>query len=368
CGGCDLLHVAYDEQCAMKEANVKQLFEKAGIKPVFLPIVKNDSPLFYRHKVVLSATTKKKRLRLGLYRENTREVIPYIDCKIHHKKTTEILMTLEELLNQYKIPAYDIQTNQGIIKHILIRISHASERMLLVFVTQGHLFPNAKKIIQELLRKHDNIDTVIQNIHRKRTHLVLLEEEKILYGKGFIFDEIDGLKFQISARSFYQINPEQMFKLYQIALNLLDIQSKDRIVDTYSGIGTISLLASRKAKEVIAIESNANAHHDALLNKRLNQIHNVHFIEADVSEYMRRIEGNVDGLIMDPTREGSTIEFIDAVKKLRPKKIVYISCEPKTQVRDLIGFMSDYDVVSVQAIDMFSETEHVESITLLSLK
>mgnify|MGYP001129619465 CR=1 FL=1 len=368
CGGCDFLHIRYDQQLKMKEDHVKNLFSSHDLKASFLPIVKSDEPLYYRHKVVLSATTKKGKLKLGLYREYSKEIIPFIDCYIHEKSTHDIMHTCEELLNKYKISAYDYKTNTGIIKHILMRVSHQTKDILMVIVTNGNLLPNGKKIIAEIINKHQQIKSVVQNIHHKKTHLVLLENEKVLYGKGFILDEIEGIQFRISAQSFYQVNPMQMLKLYQHAINLAQIKETDVVLDAYSGIGTISLLTSKFAKEVIAIESNTMAHRDALVNKKINNIHNVTFVNQDVTEFIQNYQGKVDCLIMDPTRDGSTEIFMNSIKKLKPQKIIYISCEPKTQVRDLLWIKDVYKVDKVQPVDMFSQTVHVESITLLSLK
>lgn len=368
CGGCDFLHVNYQEQLNMKTIHVQNLLKSIGYKKEILPIILNQKPLHYRHKVVLSATTKKNKLRLGLYREGSKDVIPFLGCLIHDKDTNNIATTIEDLLNQYKINAYEIDAEKGIIKHILIRKSYHDGSMLVVFVTHGTLFPNSKPIIQELIKRHPMVKTVVQNIHRKKTHLVLLEEEKVLYGSGYIMDQIDGLSFRLSARSFYQVNPYQMIELYQRAIQQLDIKSYETVLDAYSGIGTLSLLASKQAKHVIAIEVNKKSHEDAFINKKLNQINNITFINQDVEKALGELTFSIDALIMDPTRDGATKAFIEKVIKLKPKRIAYISCEPKTQVRDIEGLLPHYELISVQPVDMFSQTRHVESITLLSLK
>lgn len=367
CGGCDMLHVVYKEQLKLKEDYLNKLFAQVNYQHK-IQVVDNKEPLHYRHKVVLSATTIKNKLRLGLYREKTKEVIPFLKCFLHDTKANLVLETIEELLNKYKITAYDIDKGFGIIKHILIRKSFVNQTMLVVFVTNGNLLPNYKKITSDLRLKHPEVTSFVQNIHHKKTHLVLLEDEKVLFGPGYIYDEINGLKFRLSSRSFYQVNPLQMIKLYQKALDLLQIKNTETIIDTYSGIGTISLLAAKYAKEVIAIESNPKAHQDAVNNKKENSVSNLKLVNDDVERFMNFYQGTVDGLIMDPTREGATEKFLSAVIKLKPKKIVYISCEPETQVRDLLILKKKYHIVSVVGFDMFSNTVNVESIALLSLK
>jgi len=368
CGACDFLHINYQEQLRMKEWHVKDLYLRSNIKTEFLGIIESSRPLNYRHKVVLSTKTVKNRLRLGLYRENTKEIIPYLNCHIHDKDTNKVLATIEKLLNDYKIPAYDIDKNTGIVKHVLIRKSYANNEMLIVFVTNGNLLPNGKKIAVDIIKEHQFVKTVIQNIHHKKTNLVLLEEEKIIYGSGYIVDIIDGLHFRLSSQSFYQVNPVQMIKLYQKAIELSEVNSNDIVLDTYSGIGTISLMLAKKAKMVYAIETNKKSHLDALHNKKINKIENIQMINDDVSNFMTHFDQEIDILFMDPTRDGASDSFLKLLLDTKPKKIVYISCNPVTQVRDINQLKEKYDVKKVLCVDMFSQTEHVESITLLSLK
>lgn len=368
CGGCDFLHINYQKQLHMKDEHVSNLYKKERIPSKINSITQSKQPKNYRHKVVLSATQIKEKLKLGLYRENSKTVIPYLDCHIQDQEINMLLKTVEKVLNNFKIPAYHIDREKGIIKHVMVRKSYATKDLMLIFVTHDYLLPNAKKIIQEIIAKHPKVVTVIQNIHKKKTHLVLLDEEKILYGPGYIEDEIDGIKFKLSSKSFYQINPVQMIELYHKALELAQIKSSEVVMDTYSGVGTISLLAAKKAKHVIAIETNQQAHKDAMINKKMNQISNITFVHSPVEEYMKNYQGKIDCLIMDPTRDGASKSFLEAVLRLKPKRIVYISCEPSTQVRDIKELISQYRIHHVQPVDMFSQTVHVESIVLLSLK
>ena len=367
CGGCDFLHMTYEYQLDLKQENIQKLFDEQNYQMKVNEVIKSDQPLHYRHKVVLSATTSKKKLRLGLYREHTKKVIPFLDCFIHDKSTNQVLRTIEMLLNKYKIPAYDIDTNQGILKHVLIRKSYARKDLMVVFVTNGNLLPNAKKISQDLVKAHDQVKTTLQNIHKKKTHLVLLNEEKVIYGPGYIIDQIADISFKLSAQSFYQVNPEQMFKLYNKAIEMANISPTDVVLDTYSGIGTLSLLLSKTAKKVYAIEVNQDAHRDAIDNKNFNKIQNIEFILGDVGEKMKDIKQQIDILFMDPTRDGASLDFLNDVVNIKPRKIVYISCEPKTQVRDLKTLKPYYDIKEIQPVDMFSQTTHVENVVVLNL-
>jgi 23S rRNA (uracil1939-C5)-methyltransferase len=368
CGGCDFLHIKYDEQVRMKESYIKTLYFKNNIKTQINDLIKTEKPLHYRHKVVATATTVKSKVRLGLYQEQSKKVLPFLDCYIQDKQANRVLKTVEATFNQYKMSAYNIDKNTGIIKHVLIRKSYHTSKMLLVIVTNGNLLPNAKKMAQDIIKKHPEVSTVIQNIHHRKTNLVLVDDEKIIYGSGYIDDEIDGIKFRLSSKSFYQINPVQMMKLYHKALEYADIKADDVVMDTYSGIGTLSLLAAQKAQSVIAIESNHSSHKDALFNMKLNGINNAYFHHDDVEHFIQSYEGHIDVLIMDPTRDGATEVFIKAVLKVKPKKIVYISCEPITQIRDIHILKEQYDVVEVQPVDMFINTQHLESIVYMKLK
>lgn len=367
CGGCDFLHIKYEEQLRIKTDHIYKMFEKKKLKTRVSPIIGSEDPWHYRHKVVLSATTTKKKLRLGLHQDRSKRIIPFLNCYIQDKKINKIMRSIEQLLNKFKITAYNLDKNSGIIKHILIRKSYASQKFLVVFVTQGKLFPNSKSIINQLTKLHPNVLTITQNIHNKKTHIVLLDEEKILYGKGYIEDEIEGLTYRLSAKSFYQINPKQMVNLYKKALELADVKATDTVIDTYSGIGTISLLIAKKAKKVFAIETNNSAHRDALFNKKLNAISNIEFINSDVNDFIKMFTGVVDCLIMDPTREGASNAFLNSVLSLKPKKIIYISCEPKTQVNDLTILSKKYKLKAIAPVDMFSQTKHIETIALLEL-
>lgn len=359
--------ISVKDQVKEKEKHIEKLFDQK-----VSPMVMNPKPRGYRHKAVLSATNIKVgnsfQIRLGLFVEGSKDIKPRNGHYLHDAKIDEVFKTIESLLIKYKFKAYQKRYQEGIIKHVMIRKSFDSGELMVVFATQNNVFPNHRKFINELILAHPEVRTVVQNIHRKETHLVLLEEEKILYGKGFITDAIDGFKFQISSRSFYQVNPMQMFNIYDYALKIAEIKPTDLVVDCYSGIGTLSILASKYAKTVYGLEINSSSVANAITNKKLNNIPNVHFIQGDVEDTLEKLNEPIDILIMDPTRDGASLKFIEIVKKIKPKKIVYISCNPDTQIRDIkqIGFM--YKLLNIQPFDMFTYTSHVENVILLELK
>ena len=368
CGGCDGLHMTYEAQTAFKDAFVNKTFEGLVSEDRIRPIIPSPLPLHYRHKAVLSATMVGKKVRLGLYRKQSRVVVPYTGCHLHDNAANAIMKTAEDLLNAFKIPAYDPVRKSGIIKHVMVRTSKATGEALVILVIQGDLLPNGKAIASKLHQAHPMIKGVLTNIHRKNTHLVLLEEERVLYGRPWIKEKIGDLVFTLSARSFFQVTPVQMEKLYKVAVDAAGLKGDETVIDCYSGIGTLSLIAAKRARDVIGIEVNKDAHLDAVRNMKDNGIGNVRFINGDVNEAIRTMKDQVDVLMMDPTREGADASFLDAVLALGPRKIVYVSCDPVTQARDVKVLGKRYDVLSLQAVDMFSQTNHVESITLLSLK
>ncbi len=364
--------IEYLEQVKYKYEHVNNAFKKANIQAKINPVLKNESPKHYRHKVTASATTvfvnKRPKLRLGMFVEGSHEIDPGFNHFIHDEEINQVLELIEKILNQYKISAYDIKKRQGILKHVLIRKSYLNKDMLVVFVTNGKLFPNAKNISNDIRKDFPNVKTTIQMIQNKVTPIVLYGEEKNIFGPGYIEDGFNDLMFRLSAKSFYQVNPEQMVKLYEKALDMANITKQDKVMDCYSGIGTISLAAAQKAKDVIAVEVNQSAVKDAIANAKLNHIRNVKFYCDDVEKFMNGFKEPIDILILDPTRTGATSKFLNAMKKLKPKKIVYVSCYVETQVRDLKQLLGMYKINEVQPVDMFSYTEHVENIVCLSLK
>ncbi len=364
--------MSYKDQLNEKQKMVNRAYKSKNISVYPLPVLRNPKPLNYRHKVIVSATNirvnNRFKLRLGLYVEGSKDIKPGVENHIHDEDINRVLVTVEQILQKYKFEAYTRQYRKGIIKHVMIRKSHFDHSMMLIFVTQGHVFPNHKKMIHEIVGIHPEVKTVIQNIHSIDTPIVLLDQSKLLFGTGYIEDEISGLRFRLSPNSFYQVNPIQMKNLYDIGLEYANITKNDIVMDCYSGIGTISLLAAATAKEVIAIEANKDAVKDAILNKKMNQVQNVRFELADVENYMFDYNQPINVLIMDPPRDGASLRFIEAIKKLKPSRIVYISCFVETQVRDIEQLSDLYEVVKIQPVDMFSYTSHVETVTLLERK
>ena len=243
---------------------------------------------------------------------------------------------------------------------------------MVVIVTGTEIFPGCQNFVKALTSRCKDITTVIQNINNRKTSAVLGEKEKVLYGKGFITDVLLGKKFKISSKSFYQINSSQCEVLYTKALELANLSKNDILFDAYSGVGTIGLIASDKVAKVISVELVKDAVSDAIQNAKMNNIKNVHFFCDDASNFMKNMavkKERVDVLIMDPPRKGSDAKFLNAAIKLSPKKIIYISCDPRTQVIDLLTLLDNgYQITAIQPVDMFPFTSHVESVVCLTRK
>ena len=267
---------------------------------------------------------------------------------------------------------FDEDTGYGFLRHVLVRIAHATGEIMVVLITASPVFPSKNNFVKALRKVHPEITTVVQNVNDRNTSMVLGEKEHVLYGPGFIVDVLCGEKFRISSKSFYQINPVQTEKLYNLAIEAAGLTGKELVVDAYCGIGTIGIVAASAAKEVIGVELNRDAVRDAVINAKRNNIKNEQFYNADAGKFMVELsEQNkkVDVVFMDPPRAGSDEAFLSSVVKLAPKKVVYVSCNPETLARDLKYLTRHgYQAVECQPCDMFPFTKHVEAICLLSKK
>ena len=291
-------------------------------------------------------------------------------CLIENQKADEIIGTIRGMLKSFKIRTYDEDTGFGLLRHVLIRKGFSTGEIMVVLVTASPVFPSKNNFVKALREKHPEITTIVQNINGRGTSMVLGDKEHVLYGKGYIVDELCGCRFRISSKSFYQVNSVQTEILYEKALSLSGLTGRELVVDAYCGIGTIGIIASKAAGKVIGVELNQGAVRDAVNNAKMNGIDNIRFYCNDAGRFLVNMaeQGeNADVVIMDPPRSGSTEEFMDAVGKLGAGKVVYVSCNPETLARD-VRYMKKlgYRAVEAWPVDMFPETDHVETIVLLS--
>ncbi len=369
CGGCHMQHMTKESQFNFKMDLIKNLFKENKINPIIMM----EDPSHYRHKVIATfSQDKNKRIIAGIYEEDSHSVCEIKDCMIQNQKANEILITIVDLANKMKYSAYDENRRTGLLRHVLIRVSHAYNEVLVCFVLANNVFGGSKNFVQKLREKHPNITTVTMNVNTRSTSVVLGNQDKIIYGSGVIKDNLCGLDFYIGAKTFYQVNPVQTNVLYQQALKMADLKSNDAVLDTYCGVGTISLAASRQCKKVVGVDINSESIKQAINNAKLNKISNAQFYTMDCSKFMSNAASTkerYDCVIMDPAREGSNELFLSSLVKLKPRKIVYVSCNPVTQKRDCDYLKKNgYKIQVIQPVDCFPFTNHVENIILMSKK
>lgn len=369
CGGCSFQNASYEYELRYKQNKVKEDLKRiGGIDVEVKPTLGMAEPYYYRNKIQVPFGKDRKHVIYGFYQTNTHRIIPFKECYIESKESGPILSAIASLMENYHIDPYDEDKRVGIIRHVLIRTSDSTKEVMVVLVTNGDYFPSRNGFIKDLRQKCPQISTIIQNFNPRKTNVILGNEERVLFGKGYIEDTILGLKFKVSPKSFFQVNHTQTEVLYTNAINAAKLTKDDVVLDAYAGVATIGLLCASKCKEVISVELEHSAVINAKNNARNNNLHNIEIIEADCTKFINEYRPQVDVVIMDPPRKGSTPEFINAVMNIAPSRVVYVSCDPSTLARDLKLFSKNYKVASVQPVDMFPRTYHVETVACLRLK
>ena len=403
CGGCTDIAVLYDQQLQQKDAAIHVLFAPVLGTAQLLPIMGMEDPFHYRNKIISPFAPGKKKKQnnpqgkqkqnsssaqhgaskrglsydvlTGMYAQGTHKLIPTNDCLIENVVGKRIVRALVQLMSKYGIEPYNEDTGAGFLRHVVVRVGHESGEVLVTLVTNEADFPHSKSFCKELCKLVPSITTVVQNINTRQTNVILGTEERKLYGPGFILDTLCGLSFRISSQSFYQVNAVQTELLYNKAIEFAQLSEEQTLIDAYCGTGTIGLVAAKRgAQRVIGVESVAQAVLDARQNARHNGITNAEFVCDDATNFMHKIASgdyvlDVDNtvLMMDPPRAGSTPEFIQSVARAGIARVVYVSCDPSTQVRDIALFQKQgYVLHLVQPVDMFPHTKHVECVALLS--
>ncbi len=367
CGGCQYLSKTYKEQLQIKQKNVQKLLKDFGKVE---PILGMEGPYHYRNKVhAVFHRDRKGNVICGTYEAGTHRVVPVEECLIEDEKSQEIIRTIRDLLKSFKIKIYNEDTGYGLLRHVLVRRGFTSGEILVVLVLSSPIMPSKNNFVKALRKVHPEITTVVMNINNKHTSMVLGDRQQVLYGPGFIKDQLCGCTFRISPKSFYQVNPKQTEILYNTAISFAKLTGKETVLDAYCGIGTIGLAAAKKAGKVIGIELNPDAVKDARINAKENHYKNAEYIQGDAGKIMVQMAEKkqpVDVVFMDPPRAGSDHAFIDSVAKLAPKQVVYISCNPETLARDLKYFKKKgYETKKIQPVDMFCWCDHCEVICKL---
>ena len=371
CGGCRLQHMSYDAQLDWKQKQVERLMQEyIGKGAKFYQIIGMEQPWNYRNKSHTAfAMNGRQQIVSGIYEENSHRVVPTEHCLIQSERADRIIRSIRQIMKECKLLPYDEDSETGLLRHVLIREGFTSGEVMVVLVTASMIFPARSRFVSLLREKHPEITTIVMNCNPKKTSMVLGEQERILYGKGWIEDSLCQKTFAISPKSFYQVNPVQTQALYQRALQMAALTGKERVLDAYCGIGTIGIAASPEAKEVIGVELNPDAVRDAVTNAKVNGVKNIRFYCNDAGKFMVQMAsqgGKADVVFMDPPRSGSTEEFINAVATLKPVRVVYVSCGPDTLARDLAVFKrKGYEAKEAWGVDMFPFTGHTECVVKL---
>lgn len=374
CGGCEWLGMPYGTQLERKQDYIEDLF--ADFKADVEPIVGMEEPSRYRNKVQLpfapGKPTRDGRTSVmwGIFERGSHYIVPCRDCLVEDERARPIIATVAELLPRYNIKPYNEKTGEGFVRYALVRTAHVTGEVMLTLVCNGSRLPSAKAFLGQLLNRHPEIVTVVLNVNRERTSVILGDEEKVLVGPGYIEDRLCGCRFRISSSSFYQTNPIQAERLYDIAVEMAGLKPGDRIGDAYCGTGTIGIVAAKKSgAKLLGVERNPDAVIDARENAELNGIEDAEFVVGDAGSVfarMARAGEELDVVFMDPPRAGSSQAFLANLSRLGPTRVVYISCEPRTQHHDIMALVKNgYRVTRIRPVDMFPHTDHVENVVLL---
>ncbi|MFD3447622.1 23S rRNA (uracil(1939)-C(5))-methyltransferase RlmD [Microbacteriaceae bacterium 4G12] len=371
CGGCQLQHLSYEGQLQAKEKQVRDVMKRiGGLEDVNIhPVLGMEHPWLYRNKAQVPIGEREGGLVAGFYRQNTHDIIDMETCLIQAEENDVLIQKVKDICSKHGVTAYNEERHKGMLRHIMARYGQVTGEVMLVFITRTEELPHKDDIIKEIVAAFPSVKSIVQNINNKKTNVIFGETTKVLYGSEYIYDCIGNVKFAISARSFYQVNPKQTKVLYDKALEYAGLTGEETVIDAYCGIGTISLFLAQKAKKVYGVEIVPEAIEDAKRNAELNNITNVEFAVGEAETvipnwYKQGIQAEV--VVVDPPRKGCDEALLETILAMKPKKVVYVSCNPATLARDLkVLEEGGYKTQEIQPVDMFPQTTHVENVVLL---
>ena len=374
CGGCNLRHIRYDETLKIKQNTVQSLVNKTLKNKIQVKeTIGMDNPINYRNKAQYPlGIDKKGKPTIGVYAKRSHEIIPIKKCLIQNKEAEEISKFVFEYIKENNIPVYNERTRKGLFRHMVIKTGIKTKEIMCIFVINGYEIPKEKELVDKIISKYPNVKTIVKNINTQNTNVIMGKEDKIICGEGFIKDILGKYTFKISPHSFYQVNPVQAEKLYNLGVQAAKITKQDIVFDLYCGIGTISIFMADYAKKVYGVEIVEQAIEDAKENARTNNVDNLEFIAGDTEIILDDLINNKkilpDVVMVDPPRKGLDKASIENIIKIKPKRFVYISCNPATLVRDLSKLEDVYDIKEIQPVDMFPFSNHVECVAVLYAK
>ena len=372
CGGCQLQHLSYQAELNVKRQQVYDALTRIGhfTDLQVEPTLGAESPWYYRNKMQFPVAEEKGKIAIGCFAAASHKVINVENCFIQKEANNTVSRVVKIWLEKYHIPTYDEYQHKGLVRHVMGRVGVHSGEVMVVLVTTKPELPHQTELLETLKKQVTGFKTLIQNINSKATNIILGRENKVLYGTGTITDSIGSLCFHISAQSFFQVNSEQAEKLYSKALQFANLQGKETVVDVYCGTGTITLFLAQKAAKAYGIEIVPSAIADAKQNALDNKVNNAEFILGDAAEELPKLLTSgvrPEVIVLDPPRVGCEAKVLNALAKVEPKRIIYVSCNPATLARDAaILAEQGYSLTKVQPVDMFSRTCHVECVCLMS--
>lgn len=374
CGGCNLRHIDYEETLNIKQNTVQNLVNKTLNNKIKVEMtVGMGNPYNYRNKAQYPVGFDKSgEPVMGVYAKRTHEIIPMRNCMIQNPVSEKIANVVLGFFIKNNIPIYNEKNGEGLLRHIVIKVGIKTHEIMCILVLNKKELKKEKELIKVLIREFPEIKTIVKNYNMKNTNVILGNENEVIYGDGYIYDELGDYTFKISPLSFYQINPIQTEALYNIAIEMADLKKTDTLFDLYCGIGTIGIFASPYVNRVYGIEIVKQAIEDAKENANINNIRNIEFFAGDVEKVFENVlkEHNVkpDVIFVDPPRKGLDKHTIENILNIKPEKIVYISCNPASLVRDLKLLEESYEIKKIQPVDMFPFTSHVECCAVMKLK
>ena len=381
CGGCDLRHISYARTLEMKREIVQNLVQKILKQKVEVrTTIGMEHPMFYRNKAQYPfGIDPKGNPTIGIFAKRSHEIIPIQECKIQNEISQRIAKTTIEFCREKKLEIYNETSEEGILRHLVVRVGFTSNEVMCIFVVNeknGTQKSNWSKYKEELYNQlettYPEIKTIVENQNNKKTNVILGDRNQVIFGEGFIYDQLADFTFKISPMSFYQINPIQTVKLYTKAIEEAELKKDDIFCDLYCGIGTIGIFVAKHVKKVYGVEIVPEAIQDAKINAQINQIQNTEFMTGDVKDLFDQMiqKDHIKPTVVcvDPPRKGIDPTTIENIKQVEPNKVIYISCNPATMVRDLAMLEEKYLIKSITPVDMFPYTSHVECVTILELK
>jgi len=372
CGGCQLQHIDYDQQLVLKKKLVEDNLERIGkLKGIKIhDCIGMEYPWRYRNKAQFRVSEIGGKPVTGFYELMSYDIVDTPFCLIQHQASDAVTEIMRKYIERFDIPVYNQRTGKGLIRHVVTRIGFSTGEVMVIVVINGEDMPHLKELVEDITAGVPNVETIVLNVNRKKTNMVLGDKVKVIYGKGYIEDFLGELKFRISPLSFFQVNPVQTEVLYEKAVEYAGLSGKETVFDLYCGIGTISLFMAKRADRVYGVEVVKAAVEDARINADLNNINNVEFLNGRAQDVINDLYNKnilADVVVLDPPRKGCHKALLEVLVEKRPERIVYVSCNPSTLARDLKKLSEGgYEIKEIQPVDMFPHTAHVECVAALT--